>query len=240
MSKLNRDWIVQSHGELVEVDSGLLTVEGSIVMPLGRFPRRMTVVALGDGGTAIWSPIPLREDDMARIEALGAPSFLIVPNAGHRLDVGAWHRRYPEAKVLAPPNARAAVDEAAPVDATGDIVNDQSLRFELVEGTSLDEFALVVTRGVAVTLILNDILSNVRHPRGLGAQIMARLFAFGVNRPRTSRTVRYRFVKDGGAVAAQFRRWANLPGLARIIVSHGDPIADHPAAALEHAAADLE
>ncbi|MBE1529884.1 hypothetical protein GGC65_004340 [Sphingopyxis sp. OAS728] len=35
MSKLNRKWIVQPHGDLVEVDTGILTVEGTIVMPLG-------------------------------------------------------------------------------------------------------------------------------------------------------------------------------------------------------------
>ncbi len=38
MAKLNDKWTVQPHGELVEVAEGILTVEGSIVMPLGNFP----------------------------------------------------------------------------------------------------------------------------------------------------------------------------------------------------------
>jgi hypothetical protein len=46
MAKLNREWIVQPHGELIAVADGILTVEGSIVMPLGKLPRRMTVLAL--------------------------------------------------------------------------------------------------------------------------------------------------------------------------------------------------
>src|SRR5687768_16581183 len=71
MAKLNDKWIVQPHGELIELSDGILTVEGTIVMPLGNFPRRMTVLALRDGGSAIWSPIPLREPEMTRIESLG-------------------------------------------------------------------------------------------------------------------------------------------------------------------------
>jgi hypothetical protein len=87
MSKLNQKWIVQPHGDLIALADGVLTAEGSIVMPLGTFPRRMTVLALHDGGSAIWSPVPLREPEMSRIEALGPVRSLIVPNRGHRLDL---------------------------------------------------------------------------------------------------------------------------------------------------------
>jgi hypothetical protein len=102
MSKLNQKWIVQPHGDLIALADGLLTVEGSIVMPLGTFPRRMTVLALHDGGSAIWSPIPLREAEMSRIEALGPVRFLIVPNRGHRLDLKPLKNRYPGARIIAP------------------------------------------------------------------------------------------------------------------------------------------
>ena len=40
-------------------------------MPLGCFPRRMNVVALAGGGTAIYSAIALDAPEMARIEATG-------------------------------------------------------------------------------------------------------------------------------------------------------------------------
>src|SRR5438128_2144041 len=116
MAKLNTEWIVQPHGELSLVAEGILTVEGSIIMPLGQFPRRMTVLALRDRGAAIWSPIPLRETEMSRIDAWGPVRFLIVPNRGHRLDLKPWKDRYPDALIIAPPSARKAVTEAAPVD----------------------------------------------------------------------------------------------------------------------------
>ena len=239
MPKLNETWKVQPHGDLVAVADGILTVEGSIVMPLGQFPRRMTVLALQGGGTAIWSAIPLREAEMARIEALGKVRFLIVPNQAHRLDLKAWKKRYPAAQVIAPPSARDAVKEAAPVDATDDIIRDPAIGFGLVAGTKDDEFALTIKRADGATLVINDILSNVRHPRGLGASILARLLGFGVQRPRTSRPVRRMFVEDPAALARQFRAWAAIPDLRRVIVSHGDVIDQAPRDALIRAAADF-
>ena len=238
MAKLNVEWIAQPHGTLVEVAEGILTVEGSIIMPLGRFPRRMTVLSLAAGGSAVWSAVPLNEKEMARIDALGPVRFIIVPNRGHRLDLRPWTRRYPRATVIAPPGGREAVGEAAKVDATGDEIHDPAIRFERVAGTKADEFALRVRRSDGTTLILNDILANVRHPIGLGANVMARLLGFGVDRPRTARPVRRMFVADPVKLGEQFRGWARIPDLRRVIVSHGDVIDVTPRAALETVAGD--
>lgn len=240
MAKLHREWIVQPHGPLVQVADGVWTVAGEIVMPLGRFPRRMTLVALADGGLAVWSAISLAEGEMAKLDALGSVRFLIVPNRGHRLDLAAWKRRYPEARIVAPPGAREAVAEAAPVDATdGTLLDDPTVTLTRVAGAKADEFAMIVVRPDGTTLVLNDILSSIRHPRGVGAAIMARIFGFGVKRPRTSRPVRRMFVADPAAVARQFREWAALPDLKRVIVSHVDIIDTDPAAALRRAADDF-
>ena len=117
MARLNDEWVVLKHGAVEEVADGILTVQGSIAMPLGKFPRRMTAVRLEGGGCAIWSAMPLREEGMGRIETLGRPRFLVVPNPYHRLDIRAWKRRYPDAVVVAPSGAREAVAKAIPVEA---------------------------------------------------------------------------------------------------------------------------
>lgn len=239
MPRLNDRWTVQPHGPLEMVAEGIWSAEGSIAMPLGRFPRRMTIIVLASGGVAVWSPIPLDDAQMAKLDSLGPVRFLIVPNAGHRLDIRAWKARYPEAKVIAPPGAREAVAEVVPVDATDNILADPGVTLERVAGTKADEYAMIVTREDGATLIVNDILASVRHPHGLGANIMARLFGFGVKRPRTSRLVRRMYVADGKAVARQFRAWAEIEDLRRVIVSHVDIIADAPAEALRRAAADF-
>jgi len=58
-----------------------------------------------------------------------------------------------------------------------------------------------------LTLVLNDILANVRHPHGIGAHIMARLFGFGVKRPKMPWLIRRLLLKDNKALAAVFRKW---------------------------------
>ncbi|KQX19319.1 MULTISPECIES: hypothetical protein [unclassified Sphingomonas] len=240
MPKVNAQWTVGPHGPVERIDEGLVTVAGEIRMPLGNFPRRMVVVALGGGRSAIWSAIPLREAEMEEIEALGAPAVLIVPGVAHRLDIVAWKRRYPDAAILCSPGARDAVAEVVPVDATHDILDDPLVRFETVPGFGGKEAALLIRRGDRVTLVVNDILANVRHPHGLGALVMARLMGFGVDRPKMPWLGKRLFVKDTKAVVSAFRAWAAEPGLARIVVSHGDVIADDPRAVLERVAGELE
>ncbi|QDZ06472.1 hypothetical protein FPZ24_02430 [Sphingomonas panacisoli] len=239
MAKLNQEWTVLPHGELEQLDDGLLTVTGDIPMPLGNFPRRMTVIRLKGGGTAIWSAIPLDEPQMQRIEALGQPTFLIVPNQQHRLDAPAWKARYPDIKALAPPSAKEMVSEAAPVDGTGDALDDSEIDLVLVAGAKEDEFAAIVRRSGGTTLIVNDVIGNVQHPHGVGAWIMTRLMGFGASGPEVPRLIRHMMIEDKAALAAQLRGWADIPNLKRIVPSHGDVIADDPAGALREVADSL-
>jgi len=239
MPSILETWDVQPHGPIEEIADGLLCVSGEIVMPLGRFPRRMSVVRLSGERTAIWSAIALGEPEMARIEALGRPAVLVVPSDAHRMDVKIWKRRYPDIAVLTPAGAKAKVAEVVPVDATEDILRDSFARFVTVPGTGGHEGALIVTRNGETSLIVNDVIAHVAHPHGIGARIMARLFGFGASAPQTPRLVRRMIVDDAAALAAQFRAWATLPGLARIIPSHGDIIEGDVAGVLRTLAAAL-
>jgi hypothetical protein len=240
MAKLHDDWTVFPHGPVERIDEGILSVEGEIRMPLGRFPRRMTVVALEGGETVVFSPVALHEPAMRDIESLGTPAFMVVPNGFHRLDARAWKKRYPAIRTVCPPGARKRVEEAVPVDATSDVFDDGSASFVIVEGTRKSESALIVRRPAGTTLVLNDVISNIRHPKGLGANIMARLFGFGVKRPQMAREVKWLLVKDKGAIAAQLRGWAEIPDLRRLIVSHGDIITARPAEVLKAVASTLD
>jgi len=236
--KINTEWKVLPHGPVKTVDDRILTVEGYIPMPLGKFPRRMTVVGLSRDRSAIFSAMALREAAMKRIEKVGKPTFLIVPNGHHRLDAHIWKQRYPKLKVICPPGARKSVAEAVPVDSTDDILNDKAVEFVTVDGTGRAEGALIVRRKGATTLIVNDVVANVRHPRGIGAKIMARLFGFGVKRPQVPRVVKRVMVENKQALAAQFREWSQLEDLRRLVPSHGE-IIDRPAALLECLASEV-
>jgi hypothetical protein len=238
MAKLNHEWKILPRGRVKTVDDRIVTVEGEIPMPLGNFPRRMTVVGLSRNRSAIFSAIAVDEAAMREVEAVGKPAFLIVPNGHHRLDAAAWKKRYPKIKVLCPPGAKDKVGEAVPVDSTDDILGEKDVDFVIVAGTGGAEAALVVRRERGTTLVVNDVIANVRNPRGLGAKAMARLFGFGVRHPQVPRVVKRAMVKDRNVLARQLRRWAKLPGLVRVMPSHGD-IIDEPAPVLERLAEEL-
>lgn len=238
MPKFHTEWTVYPHGPVEKIDDGILAVEGEIHMPLGRLPRRMTVVALRDGRTVVFSPVALREEAMRQVEEFGTLSFLIVPSGFHRLDSRIWKQRYPEMKIICPPGAKRRVEQAVAVDATSDILADTAVQFVIVPGMGEGEGALIVRREGRTTLVINDVISNVRHPKGLGANIMARLFGLGVKRPQMAREVKWLFVKDKRAVAAQLREWSEIPELQRLILSHGE-IVERPAPVLRRIAGEL-
>jgi hypothetical protein len=239
MPKVHDDWRVLPHGPLEEVDDGILAVVGELTMPLGNFPRRMTVVRLAGGGTAIFSAIALEEPLMARIEAMGRPIVLIVPSGFHRMDAPAWKRRHPDLRVLAPPGARKRVEKVVPVDATDDVLDDPEVHFLTMPGTGGRESALEVRRGGRLTIIVNDVIGNVEKPKGFGGKLVAGLVGYWAPPPKVPRTIRVAFVKDKAALAAQFRAWAEMPGLARVIMSHGAIIEHRAKAALEELAESL-
>ena len=239
MPKINTEWKVSPHGPLVQLDEGLATVAGEIHMPLGRFPRRMTIVSLAGGRSAVWSAIPVDDPTMAKIAAMGRLAFLIVPNPGHRLDVRAWKARFPDAQVACTSGARGEVAKVIPVDVVDDALEDPAVHILTVPGLVGKEAALSVERQGRVTLVLNDIVANVRHPQGLGAQIMARAFGFGVHRPEMPRVCRRVYVKDASATAAWLEHWSHDDRLVRIVVSHGDVIAENPRGVLFDVARSL-
>jgi hypothetical protein len=120
------------------------------------------------------------------------------------------------------------------------VFEDEAVQFVVANGMRDAEGALMVHRPTGTTLIINDLISNVRHPKGLGANVMARLFGFGVKRPQMAREVRYLFVGDKRALAEQLRAWARTPNLRRIIVSHGEIVDRSPAEVLRSVADTLD
>ena len=240
MALLHDHWTVLPHGPLREIDYGLLTVVGQIPMPLGNFPRRMTVVGLTGNRTALFSPIPLVEQEMERIERLGEPCFLVIPSGHHRLDARPYKVRYPKARVVAPAGARGLVSEAVKVDLTSDRFDDRDVELQLVAGTGNREFAMSVRRPGGSTLIVNDIIAHVAHPRGVRTWLMASLLGFGTRRPAVPRPIRARLVEDPASVAWQFEKWAGIPGLRRIVPSHGEIIDQQPAAELSRLSQSLK
>lgn len=238
MTRPNENWNVLPHGKLTPMDDGMLTVEGRIKMPLMDLPRRMTVVRLHDSRLVVWSAIALDDAAMATFEAFGRPAFLVVPNDHHRLDAKAWKNRYPELKVIAPEGAREKIADVVAVDTTSPDFGDPGVTFVTVPGTRAHEAALVVRRERGTTLVLNDLVGNIRAASGIDGWLL-RLAGFAGDDAQIPRVVKMALVKDAADLRAQLLEWAELPGLRRIIVSHGDPIESEPQRTLRDLAASL-
>jgi hypothetical protein len=191
----------------------------------------MTVVRLRDSRLAVWSAIALDAKEMATLEAFGRPAFLIVPNDHHRLDVKAWKDRYPQLQVVAPQGSRAKVEEVVPVDTTAPDFGDPDVQFVAVAGTREREAALVVRSRNGTTLVLNDLVGNIRDASGIGGWLLG-LAGFAGKSPRIPRVVKWNLVKDANALRAQLLQWAEMESLKRILVSHGEPIEANPQQAL--------
>ena len=230
------EWKVLPHGKLTAIDEDILTVTGDIPMPVAEMKRRMTVVKLRDDRLVIFSAIALDEDEMHSLEDFGEPAFLVVPNAHHRLDAKIWKDRYPKMQVVTPAGAREKVEKIVHVDDTRGMFGDPNVTLVDVSGTREREVALEITRASGMTLVLNDVVGNMRNTSGFGGWFL-RMMGFAGDEPHVPLPLK--LSADKGALAAQLRHWAELPDLKRIIVSHGSDIEDEPKKVLRELAASL-
>jgi hypothetical protein len=236
MAKAYETWTVSPHGPIEKLTENLWRVEAP--MPGTPIRRTMLVARLGDGRLVIHNGIALGETEMKEIESWGTPAFLIVPNAGHRLDGKTFKDRYPSMHVLGPPGAKAKIEQVVKVDATEADFGDDSVRYEILDGTGGGEGVLVVRSKGGTTLVFTDAVMNMQSLPGFGGFMMG-LFGFTGPSPKVSMATRMLLVKDKKALRAELERRASTDGLVRVEVAHGAPITSSPGEALRGAAAGL-
>lgn len=239
MPQVLEKWTVLPHGKLTALDENLLTVVGELKLPVGEFPRRMTVARLRDGRLVIYSAIALDEPEMLALERFGIPTFLVVPSDRHRMDAKIWKERYPRLVVLAPDGARENVSEVVPVDATAFDFRDSTVRFFTVPGTDGHEAALIVSGTGGPSLVVNELIWNVDNRPGFGGWLM-KVAGFTGPEPQIPPLTGLLGIKDKAALREQLEQWSKIYGLCRIIVSHGDIIDEQPGRVLSDLAAQLQ
>jgi hypothetical protein len=230
-----KEWTVLPHGKLTRVNERMVTVVGDLKMPLLELPRRMTVVRSKAGHLVIFSAIALREPDMAELEALGKPSFLVVPSERHRLDVPGYAARYPGITVVAPHAGVEKIGQVVQIDTSTPDFGDPSIRYVEIAADS----ALEVDGDDGLTVIVNDLIGDIHGEHGVGGWLL-RVMGFAGDDPHVPAPVKLLLGKHKSEVAQQFRRWAERGDLRRIIVSHGDIIDNDPQGVLRSLAASLD
>jgi hypothetical protein len=82
----------------------IYTADGPTVSFFGfPYPTRMAAVRLSDGSAWVWSPIALTAELASEVELVGPVRWIVSPNKLHHLFLSEWARRWPEAKLYAPP-----------------------------------------------------------------------------------------------------------------------------------------
>lgn len=212
-------WKVLPHGPLEELAENLWWTWGSV--PGMSLKRAMTVARLEDGRLVIHNAIALEEPEMAKLEALGTPAFLVVPSGIHRLDAKRFRARYPSISVVTPRGAKTKVEEVVPVDTTYREVDvgDPSVRFEPFASLANAEGAMIVRSADGLSLVLNDVVFNMDRKRDLFGFLFTTILGSAPG-PRISRLVKLALVKDRAALRHELERLAALPELTRLIVAH--------------------
>lgn len=231
------EWTVSPHGELQELLPGLWCVTGS--MPNNGLPRNMVLWRLPDGGLWVHSAVNLDPSHMAELEALGPPRVLVVPNGFHRLDAPAWKARYPDIQVVAPAASRAKVEEKLPVDATcEEALPAHGVVVHHPDGLKPAECCYELPLdGGRHALVWTDTLFNLPEHQPGFMGFMLRYVTGSTGHFGTTRLSRLMLVKDGRALSAWLRAQADRPGLAAVLVAHGEPVVDGVADRLREAAA---
>jgi hypothetical protein len=233
MAKPRRPWTVNHPGPLIPRADGLWTVDDD-VPGLPGAGRRMSVVRRSDGTLLFFNAIPVPDATLAQILALGTPRALVVPNHLHSLDAGAFVTKLNVTAYVPSPGVE-LIAERVTCRPISELPVDAALRVFTNEGFRTKEAVLFVRED---TLLIADLVTNVPHVASLTGLVM-RFVGFTGPEPRLPKPVRKRVETDTAAVRGLLTTLADLPGLARIVPTHGAVVESNAPAALRRIAASL-
>jgi hypothetical protein len=235
MASKRRPWIVSGHDPIEKLETNLWTVQGLI--PGTPWRRRMFIVRQG-GGSLLFAgaAVPLGEDALAEVMGWGRPAALVVPHHFHMIDAQAFATRLGLAVYGPAASARRTARRADMAGAFEDLPPDPAVQIEPVAGASLGEPVLIVRSGGRISLLFADVIQNMA-PESMGWGWRVLGFTGG---PKVTPAYRLFFLRRGRAgLRSQLQRWADLPGLCRLVPCHGRIVSEGAAEALRTAAGTL-
>ncbi len=133
------------HGPIEKLEDNLWRIEGT----LPNMPLKRASPSSAGGELVVHNPIALDAADMIALDKFGPVAFIAIPNGWHRTDLKSSAARYPAAKVIVPPGARAKVAEVHPV--TGELASIAGV--VTLAGTRDRELVMRVASGERATLV---------------------------------------------------------------------------------------
>ena len=213
----------QNGAMLIPFAEGIWHDAGPVRIVGMRLTATMTVLALGDGGLLLHSPLPLTPERRAAVESLGRVSHLYAPNTFHHLWLGEWSQAFPAAQVHAP----AELAKKRP-ELRIDRFHDEGGAFDFggaiaevpIAGFRLAETALIHRPGK--TAVVTDLVHNIGRPSHQWTKLYSSAMGF-YDRVAISRVIRWTAFHDRGAA----RRSVDVllsHAFEGLIVGHGAPI----------------
>lgn len=228
---------ILAHSDLIPIDEKLWIVKGELPHhnPL---PRTMTVYKMRDGGLWIHSAIALNDETQNKLEELGTPKYLVVPNTMHRLDAALYKRTYPHILVVCPLAAIEKVQQEVPVDLSCEEAFAQTeIKVVKIPGAKDIELAYEISLSYGQALIMTDLLVNVPEVPGLGGVLLKLIGRIGFF--RTPPLTKILLLQKREA----FKNWllylSQRNDLKIITMAHGQPLTRNISHLLKQAAAQV-
>jgi hypothetical protein len=212
--------------ELREIAHGLWSQDADFSLPGGvPMPARATFLRVDGGGLLLHSPLGIDEETARHIDALGEVRFLIAPNCMHWFFVKAAKERYPRAQVLAAPGLEKKLRGVPfePLPESGPIPGAGGVRVQRIQGAPvMAEHAFF--HESSRSLVVTDLIFNIHATPSFVMRVYLRL---GGAYRRTAQSRVWRFLVRDRTAAARSARILLDWDFERLVVAHGDVVADH-------------
>ncbi|MBL8681738.1 MAG: DUF4336 domain-containing protein [Myxococcales bacterium] len=211
--------------ERIEVSRGVIVEAGPVRFLGMKLESNMTIVAMGDGGLLVHSPIALTDERRAAVEALGEVRHLYAPNTFHHLWLEPWAKAFPKAKVHAP-SQLAKKYPSVRVDRAHDLEREPAFDgvFDEVRVRGFELVETVLVHRASGSAVCADIVHNIGRPEHGWTRTYAKLAGF-YDRVAISRIIRWTAFRDRRAARESVDELLALR-FERLIVGHGAPIVE--------------
>jgi len=230
INKDDADWKshIQPHGDLIELYPGKLwMVEGS--MKSGIF-RNMAIYKMSDGGLWLHSVVTLNDETIAKVEAIGTPTVLVIPNGQHTLDAGVYSKRYPQAAVITPSAMKETMlKKGLRIDSIAEEYDlaDKGVKVVSISGLKPSggsgiggerAYEVQLDEGKTGLVVCDILMDHVTHPYGaIKGYLLGHTFG-------CCRLVKWLLLSDKSAFRGwldNYRKQAESGNLACICLAHG-------------------
>jgi hypothetical protein len=212
--------MLQEFGRAIWIADG-----GEAVVAGFRYPTRMAVMRLADGGLFVWSPVALSDALKAAVDALGPVRHVVEPNALHHLHLLEWKKAWPLAKLHAPPGLRTKRTDIAFDADLGDVPDPGwagQIDQVLVHGNRITTEAVFFHRPSG-TVLFTDLLQQIPpHLLSGWRSLVAKLDLMVGPEPQVPRKFRIAF-SDRRAARAALTKILAWPA-QKVLVAHGTPV----------------